>query len=69
MGATPCVRPPMCRHTYPPSEQEYQTVHEGRIHQQTKRNVRLVRDALEHLPTTIELLLAWCAGQGNLLRL
>ena len=68
MVATPSGRLPMCRHTCQPSEQEYQTVHVGRIHQQTKRNVRLVHDEPVHLLTTTEQLLAWYVGLGNLLR-
>ena len=59
----------MCRHTCRPSELEYRMVHAGQIRQQTKRNVRLVRDALAHLLATSVQLLAWYVGLGNLLRL
>ena len=58
MGATPCGRLPMCRHTCQPNVQEYQTVHVGRIRQRTERSARLVRDALVRLLATTEQLLA-----------
>ena len=59
----------MCRHSDQPNEQEYQMVHVGRTRQRTKRIARLVHDALAHLLTTTERLLAWCEDLGNLLHL